>query len=172
MCRWLMLRRLHYLSWVSIQWGNGVITASAPQSQRQRDWSAESAAFTTSTCCEYLQQSETSTLSPVSPAIIAGSLPGYYSSNLARLHRLPDIHVGVVFIWFSVLFSSTFFIPQVAKTTSLYLGQVIIRADGLFDSHLDNTFRMLSESVNTYALLVWLLSFESFVLVSIWKTGW
>lgn len=65
-----------------------------------------------------------------------------------------------------MLFSSTYFIPEVAKTTSLYLGQVIIRADGLFDFYLDNTFRMLSESVNTYPLLVWLLSFESFVLVS------
>lgn len=39
----------------------------------------------------------------------------------------------------------------------------------MFDFHLDNTFRMLSESVNTYPLLVWLLSFESFVLVSFFE---
>lgn len=109
-----------------------------------------------------------STLSPVSPTIITASLPGYYGTTLARLHWLPDTLVGVFYICVLMLFlffSSTYFIPQVAKTTSLYLGQVIIKADGLFDFHLDNTFRMLSESVNTYPLLVWLLSFESFVLV-------
>lgn len=168
MCSWLMLCRLQYLSQLSIKLYNGTITASTPQHCRQCDWSVGNVACATNTCCEWLQQSETSTLSPVSPAIITASLLGYYSATLARLHWLPDIFVGVYFL---MLFSSTYFIPEVAKTTSLYLGQVIIRADGLFDFYLDNTFRMLSESVNTYPLLVWLLSFESFVLVSFWKTG-
>lgn len=168
MCSWLMLCRLQCLSQLSIKLCNGTITASTPQYYRQCDWSVGNVACATNTCCEWLQQSETSTLSPVSPTIITASLLGYYSANLARLHWLPDIFVGVYFL---MLFSSTYFIPEVAKTTSLYLGQVIIRVDGLFDFYLDNTFRMLSESVNTYPLLVWLLSFESFVLVSFWKTG-
>lgn len=133
------------------------------------DWSAGTLARAANTCCKWLQQSEKSTLSPVSPTIITASLLSYYSPTLAHLHWLPHILVDAYFIWCLMLFSSAYFILEVAKTTSLYLGQAIIRADVPFDSYLDNTLRMLSESVNTSRLLVWLLSFESFVLVAFWK---
>lgn len=132
-------------------------------------WPMGTVARVTNTSSVWLWQPKKNTLSSVSPTIITASLPGYYSPTLTHLHWLPGIIVGVFIIFFLMLFSSTYFIPQVAKTTSLYLGQAIIRADGLFDFHLDNTLRMLSESVNTSQLLVWLLSFDSFVLVAFWK---
>lgn len=168
---WLGFFSWQYSSWIFFQWCKIYLTTSTHMSLQHCDWSAGTLARAASTCCKWLQQSEKSTLSPVSPTIITASLLSYYSPTLAHLHWLPHILVDAYLIWCLMLFSSAYFILEVAKTTSLYLGQAIIRADVPFDFYLDNTLRMLSESVNTSRLLVWLLSFESFVLVAFWKTG-
>lgn len=99
-------------------------------------------------------------------------LTGLLFPNLSTFTLTDTCYCGCILqLMLDVIFFNLYFIPQVGKTNSFYLEQAIIRADVLFDFHLDNTLRMLSESVNMSRLLVWLLSFESFVLVAVWKTG-